>query len=597
MKVIIINSEDLQTRVAVVEDGKLQDYFIERKDDDHIVGSIFKGKIKNLEPSLQAAFVDIGAKKNAFLHYWDMLPATQEMLEGGEKNSYREEDKKRTESKNNDNKRNNNNRNNNTRNSNSHNNNNKPASQKISQKEQKPTSFLAKMKAKLFGKKVESAKTESQAKSQPKQYNRRPKRRRKPIHKPKPAFTVEDIPNLFKENSDVIVQVTKGPISTKGARVTTNLSIPGRQLVLLPNSNHVGISKRISDREERSRLRPILRRLNVPKNMGLICRTIGSGKTEEEFQSDMQMLMDSWKNAEELNKNKPAPYCIYQEPSLVERSVRDYLTQDVDEIITDSQETYELVQKLAQSLNKNEQVKIRLHKQISSVFTKYRLDTQIKNIFSRRVPLPSGSYLVIDETEALIAIDVNTGKSKGGKDHPETIINTNLEAVEEIARQLRLRNIGGLIVLDLIDMRSRKDQQTVYRAFKEALKKDRAKTRAYPISALGLIEMTRQREHESLRDTVFNTCPYCDGQGVVRSAISMSVLIQRKLQETMRRQRKHTQVKVIVHPQILERLKNEDAKILREMEKEYGGELTFRADENLHMEDFKLIDQTSGQEL
>ncbi len=551
MKQIIINSERLQTRVAVVENGKLQDFLIERKDRDRLVGSIFKGRIRNLEPSLQAAFVDIGTTKNAFLHYWDMLPATVEMLEGDSQESKYSEEEQEFEGK----------------------------KQKSSPP---PRTFLERIK--------QSFKVPKQKISEKTKRHVRPKRKRS-------QYTVEDIPDLFKENSEVIVQVTKGPIGTKGARVTTNLSIPGRYLVLLPNASHIGVSKRVEDREERERLRQILRRLKLPQGMGIICRTVGAGRQEKHFQRDLAMLLKYWRETEEKIRKKNAPCCIYEEPSLVERALRDYVTEDIDEVIADSREAFEVAQEIVHNFSKQERVKLRYYKHPRPVFAKYNLSVQIENIFRRQVPLPGGGYLCIDETEALIAIDVNSGKNKAGKDHPETIINTNLEAVDEVARQLRLRNIGGLVVVDLIDMRSKRDQQTVYRTFKDALLKDRAKTKTCPISSLGLLEMTRQRERESIQSTVYSTCPYCEGKGLVKSAVSMSVEIQRRLREILQRRHKAVQVRVTVHPQILERLKNEDADLIVAMEKEYGGELSFRGDPSLHMEDFRLNNLTTGEEL
>jgi ribonuclease G len=222
---------------------------------------------------------------------------------------------------------------------------------------------------------------------------------------------------------------------------------------------------------------------------------------------------------------------------------------------------------------------------------------QIESIFSRQVPLPGGGHVVVDETEALIAIDVNSGRNRTGKDHPETILKTNLEAADEIARQLRLRNVGGLIVVDFIDMRSRKDQQTVLRAFKDALLDDRAKTKVLPISPLGLLEMTRQRERESLQSAVFSACPYCRGKGLVKSAASVSVDLHRRLQELLRRQRSGRQFRVAVHPDVLQRLKNEDADLIRGMEEEFRCELAFRADPALHLEEFRIQDVASGGDL
>jgi len=554
MKQILINTEGLETRVAVVEDGALEEYFIERRDRDRLAGSIFKGRIKNLEPSLQAAFVDIGTGKNAFLHYWDMLPATKEMLEGEDAEAEPPQSSRGRRSR----------------------------------RDKGRGEPEAKEKGGLFTSLKEKFFPPADRPPPP------PGRRRQRRSRKRTPFTVDDIPNLFEVNSEVVVQVTKGPIGHKGARVTTNLSIPGRYLVLMPNSSHVGVSKRVEDRAERERLRQIMRHLKLPPNMGLICRTVGAGRKQKYFDLDLDLLLNCWAQTEQRIKEKRAPCCVYEEPDLGERVLRDFLTEDVSEVVADSKEICDCAQEMVSKLSRQERVKVRYYKSPRPIFAKYHLSDQIGSIFRRQAPLPSGGHICVDETEALIAIDVNSGKNRSGKDHPETIVTTNLEAVTEVARQLRLRNLGGLIVVDFIDMRSRQDQQTVYRAFREALLQDRARTKAYPISQLGLLEMTRQREQESLRDTIFSPCPYCSGKGVIKSSASVSVEIQRRLQEILQRRRKKMQMRVVVHPHVLERLRNEDADLLDSMEKEFGGELSFRADSSLHMEEFRLQDLATG---
>ena len=241
-------------------------------------------------------------------------------------------------------------------------------------------------------------------------------------------------------------------------------------------------------------------------------------------------------------------------------------------------------------MTKKDQTKVKLYDNPIPIFDNYKVTDQIGQIYQRAVTLPSGAELCVDETEALIAIDVNSKKSRKGKDHPETILNTNLEAAVEVGRQLRLRNIGGLVIVDFIDMRSRKDRQLVYRRMKEVVEKDRARTKILPISRLGLLEMTRQREYESLRDSTYQTCSYCEGKGLIKSSIMISVEIQRRLQEMLRRDKGITKIKITVHPVVLSRLKHEDADILESMEKEFGGELSFRADPSIHREDFKILD-------
>jgi Rne/Rng family ribonuclease len=577
MKQILINSEDLQVSVAVVENGQLEDFQIERTDCNRLSGSIFKGRIRNLEPSLQAAFVDIGTEKNAFLHYWDMLPATQDMLEGGEEPSGRRRRRADDEV---------------------------PEADEAESSELTPAVLAP--GAGLWGRVKRLLRLQVADEAGPAQVSAAPearpgaeRRQRSRVRRPRRpmSFTVEDIPELFKVGQDVPVQVSKGPIGNKGARVTTNLSIPGRYLVLLPNSTHVGVSKRIESREERDRLRQILQRLRLPEGMGLICRTVGAGRSEEQFHDDLAMLLDLWRKLEETSRTTRAPCCIYQEPSLPERSLRDLLTEDVDEVVTDSKEVFDLANDLVSTLSRAERVKVRFYRNPKPLFERYNLSEQIERIFRRQVPLPGGGHICVDETEALIAIDVNSGKNRSGKDHPETILTANLEAVREVTRQLRLRNAGGLIVIDFIDMRAKKDQMTVFHALKDELAKDRARTKVYPISPLGLVEMTRQRETESVRSTVYCACPYCQGRGMVKTATTMSVEIQRRLQEILQRNRRTAQLRVMVHPSILERLRNEDAALLADLEAQFGGELTFRGDPALHMEEFRITDDGTGMQL
>ncbi|HSH93612.1 MAG TPA: Rne/Rng family ribonuclease [Roseimicrobium sp.] len=507
-KEVIINAESLEIRVAVMEDGRLEEFTIERTNEERLVGSIFKGRIKNLEDGLKAAFVDIGFEKNAFLHYWDIVPSN---LDSG----------------------------------------------------------------------VELVERESKRRD-------------------KPKFTQKDIPRLYPPGSDIIIQVTKGPIGTKGPRVTTHLALPGRYLVLLPNSDQSGISRKIENQEERQRLKKILRELTIPEGMGVIIRTVGEGQQTRYFVRDLALLIDEWKLIQERITKQPSATCVFQEPDLVERTVRDFLTEDVERIVIDHPQQYERTREMISRISKRSVSKVKLYNEHQPVFDRFNISRQLEGAFSRQVHLKSGGYIVVDETEALVAIDVNTGSHKGGKDQESTILRVNLEAAEEICRQLRLRNMGGLIVLDFIDMKSRRDQQQVYNRVKDGLKRDRAKTHILPISQLGLMEMTRQRHSESVRSAVYDDCPYCKGRGKVKSTVTMSVEIQRKLGEILKkRQRDESdfQLRIVVNPTVLDRLRNEDEKLLIEMEKKYFGKLSFRADPAFHAEQFKIVNVSNNEEL
>jgi ribonuclease G len=502
---LIINSEKLERRVALLENGILEEYTIERETDRNIVGSIFKGRVRNIEHGLKAMFVDIGFEKNAFLHFWDALPAALDSgVEQVERTSGKKESKR---------------------------------------------------------------------------------------------ITAKDIPSIYPVGSEVLVQVTKGPISTKGPRITTNISLAGRYLVLMPYSDQSGISRKIDSPKERDRLRKILKELDVPEGMGVIIRTVGEGQRARYFVRDLSLLVEQWRQIEQAMKEKKAPMCVFEEPDLIERTVRDFLTDEIDEVVCDDSDSVKRMGDLVGQISRRSAGRIQHYTGSQPIFEAYNVQRQIDDAFHRQVWLPCGGYIVIDETEALIAIDVNTGRNKGAKDIEKTILQTNLEAADEMARQMRLRNIGGLIIGDFIDMKSRKDQQAVYQRMKERLKRDKAKTHVLPISPLGLMEMTRQRASESIAGAVYEPCPYCNGRGRVKSSMTMSVELQRALHQTLRRYPEIHELKVVVNPHVLQRLRTEDEELLIDIERKYAGRLTFRSDPAYHHEKFTILDATTGQEL
>ncbi len=510
---LIINSEPLEKRVALLVDGVLEKFEIERESDNRMVGGIYKGRIKNLDAGLKAAFVDIGYSKNAFLHYWDMLPAAADSS-------------------------------------------------------------------------VEVVRVN--------------KRRDAPVRPAEP--TVKDIPGLYPPGSEIVIQVTKGPIGSKGPRTTTNLAIPGRYLVLMPYSDQCGISRKIEDSKERSRLKQMINELTIPEGMSVIVRTAGEGKKTRYFVRDLHLLLKTWARIQEKMQSERAPTCLYQEPDLVERTVRDFLTEEVDRVLIDNTEDHAHTQKLVAQISKRSASKIALYKDNIPIFERFNIERQIEQTFQRKVPLPSGGEIIIDETEALIAVDVNTGSHKNrGGDEKNTIYAVNLEAAVEIARQIRLRNLGGLIIIDFIDMKERRHRNAVYEKMVEAMSEDKAKNHILPISQLGIMQMTRQRQQESLSSNLYTDCPYCRGRGIVKSATTMSVELQRKLSSIVRRLQargdgKEYSLRVLVHPSILERLRSEDAELLVRMEKLFGVRLAFRADLNYHVENFKIVNAISGEE-
>jgi len=309
-------------------------------------------------------------------------------------------------------------------------------------------------------------------------------------------------------------------------------------------------------------------------------------------------LLEQWDEVEEIRDNHPAPVCIFQEPDLIERTARDFLAEEIDQVLCDDPETMEEIKVIAEKISRRAKRRVHHLQTQEPIFDQLGVQKQIDEAFLRQVWLPCGGYIVIDETEALISIDVNTGRNRGSRDVDKMITETNVEAACETARQLRLRNIGGLVVVDFIDMRHRRDQQAVYRAMKERLRRDRAKTQVLQISAVGLMEMTRQRLNESLRDTLLEPCSYCAGRGKVKTVMTMSVEIQRVLNSVIGKHRDEVgDVIVVVNPDVLNRFKSEDANILMDLERSHTGRLIFRGDPSLHRERYGIIDAQTEKPL
>jgi ribonuclease G len=504
---IVINCEKLENRVALLEQGVLEEYSVERVGTTHLVGSVYKGRIKNIEQGLKAMFVDIGLDKNAFLHFWDAIPAAldaglEEVTRGGS------------------------------------------------------------------GKKNNK------------------------------TITAKDIPTLYPVGSEILVQVTKGPIGNKGPRVTTNISLAGRLLVLMPLNDSCGISRKIEDPKERVRLRRIIEGLKLPEGMGLIMRTEASGKRKRHIVRDLSILVEQWNEIVERRDSQKAPACCFEEPDVFERTVRDFLTEEVDEIVCDDPAVVQRMKEIVAPISKRAMRRINLFSGPGALFEKYNVQRQIDSAFYRQVWLRCGGYIVIDQTEALISIDVNTGRNKGSTNLDKVIFETNMEAAAEVARQLRLRNMGGLVVVDFIDMKGRKDQQAVYKAMIDHTRRDKAKTQILPISQFGLMEMTRQRLHESLSDAMYEVCPQCKGHGQIKTPITMSVEIQRHVSSILQRQPEtERDLLVVIHPDVMQRLRNTDDQILVELERKYQARMTFRTDPSFTREHFVIANAKTGDEI
>jgi ribonuclease E len=472
-KEILINvAQPEECRIAIVEDGNLEELSIERASQDNYVGNIYKGKVVNLEPSIQAAFVDFGVGRNGFLHISDVEP--QYFRQGGfdpEKLSAADRERERFE---------------------------------IEDDE---------------GGEEEDSPRERRGRAGRGRPNRTGGR---PRFKP-------PIQEIFRRGDEVLVQVIKEGIGTKGPTLSTYISIPGRYLVLMPALGRIGVSRKIEDDEDRRRLRDALLDLNPPKGLGFIVRTAGQGRTRRDLSRDLAYLLRLWKVIVRRIKDSPAPVDIYEESDMIIRTIRDVFTADVDAIYIDERSAYERAREFLRLVMPRHVNRLKFYDGREPLFHRYQLEQEIASIYRREVPLSGGGSIVIDTTEALVAIDVNSGSFRTDESAEETAYQLNLAAAKEIARQLRLRDLGGVIVNDFIDMRKERHRRNVERALRDAMRRDRARTRILRTSPFGLIEMTRQRVRPSLKRSVFADCPCCSGRGVVKTDESMAIEVIRLL--------------------------------------------------------------------
>jgi len=480
-------SEPEETRIAIMEDGTLQELYIERASAGSNVGNIYKAKVLNVEPSIQAAFVDLGKPRNGFLHASDIMPG---------------------------------------------------------------------LAGKLIPEKVVDTRK-------------------------RPEVAIQ---KLIKRGQEVLVQITKDGIGSKGPSVTTYISLPGRYLVIMPGVKHHGVSRKIADDPERRRLKKIVAELDLPEKAGFIVRTAGQQKNKRELQSDLRYVMRLWHAVEQQIEERDAPCCVYQESDLITRSIRDFFTTDIDEIYIDSEEGFRKAREVIKIVSPTYQRRVKLYSRKEPLFHKYSIEEEIERIYRRRVPLKSGGSIVIEPTEALVSIDVNSGTFTEEKDPEITAYRTNMEAAVEIARQLRLRDHGGVIVIDFIDMRSEKHKRDVEKQLHQEMKRDRARSKTLRITRFGLIQMTRQRMRPSVKTATFQTCPECTGAAVVRSVESMVLHILRQLRVRLGK-KGVTEVHVTAHPQVAEELLNKKRQSLIKTEEEFGKTVKVIASPDKRMED------------
>ena len=499
---ILISATTQETRVAILEDDTLVELMVDRPDNERIVGDIYLGSIQAVLPGIQAAFVDIGMEKAAFLHASDVSPDS-----GLEDEDEDEEDQ-----------------------------------------------------------------------------DARDRRKYQPIQ------------DLIQKGEKTLVQVSKEPISTKGPRVTTHISLPGRFLVYMPGSRHIGVSRKIGEREERSRLRQIAKEVVPEGEGGVIIRTVGEELTREKFEREFKMLNSTWKKIQKKAKSARPPSLIHREAKLTSGIIRDVFTDKVDSLIIDNKDVHAEVRNYLRQVAPDLQERVLLYEDPVPLFDKYGIEDAIREAFQRRVDLPSGGYIIIEPTEALVSIDVNTGRYTGKKDPEKTILRTNLDAAREVARQLRLRDIGGIIVCDFIDMESRSSQDKVLNELRQHLSRDRARTRAFQVSELGLIEMTRQRVRPSLYQSMTEACAACGGTGRVFRPETVIRRIERAVRRAAVTQ-KERDVTIRVHPHVALFILEEEPEFLRRLETTFKIEVDLRDDPLMRQDEFRLLSGPSDADV
>jgi ribonuclease E len=470
-----------ECRIAIVEDGQLEELYLERSSQSNYVGNIYKGRIVNLEPSIQAAFVDFGVGRNGFLHISDVEP--QYFRQGGY-------DPRKAILPNGGQER----------------------GREFDRPEQGDDEGRGESRGENRGRGGRNGGVKTA------RYRAGVRPRFKP-----------PIQDIFQRGDEVLVQVIKEGIGTKGPTLSTYISIPGRYLVLMPALGRIGVSRKIENDEDRRRLRDILRELNPPKGVGFIVRTAGTDRTKKELSRDLAYLLRLWKVIVRRIKKTSGPVDIYEESDMIIRTIRDIFTGDVDTIYIDEPKAFERAKEFLQIVMPRYVNRLKLYEGREPLFHKYKLDEEIAQINQRRVPLKGGGSLVIDQTEALVAIDVNSGSFRTDGSAEESAYQLNQIAAREIARQLRLRDLGGVVVNDFIDMRKERNRRGVERTLRDAVKRDRARTKILRTSPFGLIEMTRQRIRPSIKRSVYKECPACSGSGLVKSAESMAIEVVRKL--------------------------------------------------------------------
>jgi ribonuclease G len=543
---MIISSSDHDTRVAILEDDQVVEIFIEREKSRGVVGNIYKGRVSKVLPGMQSSFVDIGLERDAFLYVTEVVNTVEEFerLESGDDDG------------------------------------DEPAPEPAA------VGAAATTPGAPPGAQLEAAETAPVSGGGPRADRRARDRERE---RDRPDAKIED---LLKEGQEVLVQVVKEPLGTKGARLTSHVTMPGRFLVFMPTVDHVGVSRKIESREERTRLRGIVRAFREQHGFtgGVIIRTAAAGRSEADIVSDLSYFHQIWTEIRQRMEGRRPPALLFQEQSLVTKLLRDLLTDDYTAIRIDSEAEHRRVVSLMERIMPALLPRVKLYSKDFPIFEEYGVQAEIDKALRSKVWLKSGGYLVINQTEALVAIDVNTGRYVGKRTGrlEDTIVKTNLEAVKEIVRQIRLRDLGGIIVLDLIDMEEKKNRQKVFQEVEKELRKDRSPSKALQVSDFGLVIVTRKRVKQSLERQLTEPCPYCSGSGTIKSASTICFEIVTEIRKITPELDGHGVI-LRVNPDIAKTLKEEESALLRDLQRTLGKPITIKPDTHLHHEQFDVM--------
>ena len=549
VKEMIISSTPHETRVAILEDDQVVELFIERESSRGVVGNIYKGRVSKVLPGMQSAFVDLGLERDAFLYVSDVISPTEEALEEDDESPQADAEAFDAE----------------------------------------PGAALATATAAEEDRPAE-AERGAPAAAEGNGSARPADRRGRDRDRPAATAKIED---LLKEGQEIVVQVVKEPLGTKGARITSHLSLPGRFLVYMPTVDHIGVSRKIESRDERRRLRGIVQRFREQSGLpgGVIIRTAASGRADEDIVADLSYFQQVWTELHRRRETERTPAVLFREESLVTKLLRDLLTEQFQSIRLDDEAEYRRVVAFVQRVMPVMVPRVKHYTREYPIFDEYGVQSEIDKALRSKVWLKSGGYIVINQTEALVAIDVNTGRYVGKKSAgrlEDTIVKTNLEAVREIVRQVRLRDLGGIIVLDFIDMEEKKNRQKVAQAVEQELRKDRAPSKAVQVSDFGLIIITRKRVKSSLERMLTEPCPYCSGTGTIKTSATICYDILTEVRKVSADLDGYSLV-LRVHPEIARALKDESRGVFRELETTVGRPVTVRSDEQLHHEQFDLM--------